>query len=142
MNKKICEDCKREYDPTGKNQRRCKPCGIIREKEYNKEYDKQHYSKNREKIKKHRCSSGHKKHFNLTEDQYNAMFAAQNGSCAICGKHQTTFSRSLAVDHCHQTTTVRGLLCTKCNLMLGLAGENGDDIDILLSAIRYLTLRK
>jgi hypothetical protein len=41
----------------------------------------------------------------------------------------------LAVDHCHQTDRVRGLLCSKCNLLIGLAKE---DPTILKTAASYL----
>ena len=40
------------------------------------------------------------------------------------------------VDHCHDTKKVRGLLCAKCNTLLGMAK---DDVSILQNAITYLT---
>ena len=36
---------------------------------------------------------------------------------------------------CHTTDEIRGLLCNKCNLMIGHAR---DSVDILLAAIEYL----
>jgi len=63
------------------------------------------------------------------------MFNEQKGCCAICSKHQTTLKRSLAVDHCHATGKVRGLLCQKCNSLIGY-GE--DNVEILTSSIRNL----
>jgi hypothetical protein len=41
------------------------------------------------------------------------------------------------VDHNHKTGAVRGLLCCKCNFILGHAD---DDVGILRRAISYLTL--
>jgi hypothetical protein len=41
----------------------------------------------------------------------------------------------LAVDHCHTTGKIRGLLCSKCNPALGAFNDN---IEILNSAIKYL----
>lgn len=41
----------------------------------------------------------------------------------------------LHVDHCHQTGKIRGLLCQKCNMALGLLN---DSVEILETAIRYL----
>lgn len=64
------------------------------------------------------------------------MVAAQNGVCAICGNGETSKrQRSLSVDHDHETGAVRGLLCNRCNPMLGYAR---DDIAILQAAISYL----
>ena len=64
---------------------------------------------------------------------YNAVLEAQKGGCAICGKPPGT--RRHAIDHCHQTGMLRGVLCTNCNLMLGLSR---DSIFILSKAIAYL----
>ncbi len=68
-------------------------------------------------------------------DEYNQMFADQGGCCAICGKHQTEFKKSLAVDHNHETGKVRALLCVNCNLGVGCFK---DDSSLLQAAIRYL----
>jgi hypothetical protein len=46
------------------------------------------------------------------------MLANQNGVCKICNKPCKS-GKSLAVDHCHETGRVRGLLCAKCNTNLG-----------------------
>jgi len=129
MKNKICknEDCRVEYTPTGKNQKYCRSCGETNEKKKSAEWDKRNYKQygRLKRIKK----------YGLTEEQYNQLFADQKGCCAICGKHQTEFSRSLAIDHCHTTEEVRGLLCKDCNLMLGFAK---DKVEILLAAIEYL----
>lgn len=46
-----------------------------------------------------------------------AMLWHQKGRCEICG---TLGDAKLGLDHCHQTGQVRGLLCTSCNLTVGL----------------------
>lgn len=61
--------------------------------------------------------------FGISLGDYNSMFAAQNGCCAICNRHQSEFKRALAVDHNHETGEVRSLLCGCCNTMLGNAME-------------------
>lgn len=53
------------------------------------------------------------KTYGINEDQYRAMFAAQDGRCAICARRPRR--RRLAVDHDHNTGQVRGLLCFTCN---------------------------
>jgi hypothetical protein len=57
------------------------------------------------------------KSYGLTVEDYDAMLARQDGTCAICLKIPT---RRLCVDHCHDTRIVRKLLCLKCNTGLGL----------------------
>lgn len=49
----------------------------------------------------------------LTEAEYNAMFAEQNGVCAICSQPSDI---ALSIDHDHATGKVRGLLCKACNV--------------------------
>ncbi len=56
-----------------------------------------------------------KRLYGILPEQYDAMFAAQNGCCAICLRSETQIGRRLHVDHCHDTGTVRKLLCGNCN---------------------------
>lgn len=82
----------------------------------------------KECIARHRAQKVYK----LTDSKYGQMFTNQNGLCAICnGK----CNRRLAVDHDHKTGKVRGLLCIRCNFLLGYAKDNEE---ILENAILYL----
>lgn len=47
-------------------------------------------------------------------------------SCQVCGSDDR-----LVIDHCHTTGTVRGVLCTPCNLILGHAKDNPDTLRAL-----------
>lgn len=76
-----------------------------------------------------------KKHYGLTEDQYNEMVASQNGRCAICAT-DSPGKRRWHVDHCHKTGKIRGLLCGLCNSMLGCARDNPET---LKGGIEYLS---
>jgi len=58
------------------------------------------------------------KPFGLTPEIYEEMLREQGGVCGLCLKPPAA-KRRLAVDHCHQTNRVRGLLCHNCNLRLG-----------------------
>ena len=79
--------------------------------------------------------------YGLTIEEYDEMFKRQNGLCAVCGKpetfcHQDTkVPTRLSVDHSHDTGKVRGLLCRKCNQLIGFADDN---TNILLNAMTYL----
>ena len=57
--------------------------------------------------------------FGISLEKYNEMFAAQNGCCKTCCRHQSELSKILVVDHCHDNGQVRGLLCDYCNRLLG-----------------------
>jgi hypothetical protein len=63
-----------------------------------------------------------KKAYGVTQDQYNAKLKEQAGSCAIC---LVVTDKVLAVDHCHGTGQVRGLLCNLCNLGLAAIERDG-----------------
>lgn len=78
--------------------------------------------------------------YGITIEEYDLWWEAQGGVCAICaqpefrkGKDGTV--HSLHVDHDHDTGVIRGLLCTKCNVLLGLAK---DDPQLLEDARTYL----
>lgn len=68
--------------------------------------------------------NGHlKKKFGITLEEYEALFVAQGGVCAICHRPETSRYRDtvrlMAVDHNHETQKIRGLLCSWCNLAIG-----------------------
>jgi hypothetical protein len=74
--------------------------------------------------------------YGLTVERYEALLAAQDGKCAICGTTDPGNGHSrMPVDHDHGTGRVRGLLCHPCNQAIGLLG---DDMELLKKAIHYL----
>tara|TARA_B100001057_G_scaffold133155_1_gene132593 strand:- start:338 stop:772 length:435 start_codon:yes stop_codon:yes gene_type:complete len=78
--------------------------------------------------------------FGISLDQYNDMLKKQNNRCMVCNQLETRRSnkggiRFLAVDHCHTTGKVRGLLCGNCNVALGLLNEDRDRIQKLIEYI-------
>ena len=88
--------------------------------------------------KKHRAKTLHQNwirqigRLGCTPELYAKLLLEQCGVCKICGKSQ---SRNLAVDHCHKTGEIRGLLCSTCNTGLGCFG---DDKEMLTKALEYL----
>lgn len=90
--------------------------------------------------------NGHlKRKFGITVEDFKKMQSEQNGVCKICGKSETRLKKGsdkiadLAVDHCHKTGQVRGLLCFKCNSSIG---KLGDSVELLQKAIDYLNSHK
>lgn len=73
------------------------------------------------------------KKYKIKATEYANMFRCQEGKCAICG--ETTPGDNLHIDHNHETGDVRGLLCMKCNTLIGLAREK---TSVLQEAISYL----
>jgi hypothetical protein len=81
--------------------------------------------------------------YGLTVDQYEEMYEAQGGKCAICEQAETSLGNNgeikmLAIDHDHETGKVRGLLCNNCNRAIGLLK---DDVEVLLNAVAYLRFK-
>lgn len=79
--------------------------------------------------------------YGLTPEAFAAMVEAQDGKCAICRQPETALDaktqapKALAVDHCHDSKKVRGLLCWRCNTTLGKV----EDSTVLLGEmIAYL----
>ena len=76
--------------------------------------------------------------FGISAAELESLHQSQGGRCAICGDEQSAKStkvRRLAVDHCHRTGKVRGLLCLNCNTGLG---RFKDMPELLLNAVNYL----
>lgn len=76
-------------------------------------------------VRKHRERKYGLAKYKITEADYDGMLREQNYVCAICKQpekikdHNTKKLKLLAVDHCHDTNKVRGLLCTNCNIGIG-----------------------
>ena len=130
---KVCIKCNTEKELTEFNKHKrskdgyqyyCKKC--------DREIVNQWKKENPNAIKNHKLK--HK--FGISIEQYNEMYTIQNGCCAICNEHQDSFSKALAVDHCHTTGKIRGLLCSKCNVGIG---HFNDDVSKVLNAVAYLT---
>jgi DNA-directed RNA polymerase subunit M/transcription elongation factor TFIIS len=73
------------------------------------------------------------KKYGMTLDDYHSMLESQNFSCKICGSNKKFYR--LAVDHCHKTGKVRGILCQGCN---GFLGHARDDVSFLQKMICYI----
>jgi protein-arginine kinase activator protein McsA len=71
----------------------------------------------------------------MTPYFYHILLQMQDYRCSIC-RIPYEHVREFAIDHCHKTEAIRGLLCMKCNTGIGLLSE---DTRILGRAIQYLT---
>lgn len=137
--KKFCYGCKQYINSSEfVEKRRCATCVVLRPSGTKLAYRKQ---LSPEKRKEYDREKNLWTYFGMTSDEYEAILKLQGGVCAICGMREKAtdhFSgqpRPLAVDHNHQTGTVRGLLCFKCNAGIGMFNE---DHRILVRASEYL----
>jgi hypothetical protein len=68
-----------------------------------------------------------KNRYGITAEQFDAMY--KNAVCAGCSVAKNAPTRLhkngsiLAIDHCHKTGKVRGLLCHDCNLAISAAQD-------------------
>lgn len=78
-----------------------------------------------------------KRKYNINLEDYNRMLKEQNGVCKVCGtsKISGVSDKYFSVDHCHKTGKVRGLLCSPCNIALGIVKDN---VETLENLIKYL----
>lgn len=123
--KKFCEKHNQKHELTPDGQFVCREC-------------KRLYAINYRANVKHKLYRRLKK-FSLTVEEYNELWARTDGKCYICNLPETKIVMNnaidIAIDHCHITGKVRGLLCHYCNTGIG---HFKDDIELLHSAIRYL----
>lgn len=75
--------------------------------------------------------------YGITSEWFEARMAAQGQACATCRKPFCWSNKQTKphIDHCHSSGTVRGILCNRCNTVLGLVG---DQSEILASLAGYL----
>lgn len=110
---------------------RCKPCAIEAAAESQirrREKDPTAFLKRQAEVsRKHTYQK-----YGITQEQVNEMGESQNWCCYICNRD---ISKKYHLDHNHKTMSARGLLCSRCNLALGLFEES---ISSLLKAIFYL----
>lgn len=119
---KTCNKCglRKPANEFSKNKRLS--CGLEQHcKECKRQMSKDHYHRKHVRLRR----------YGITHEQYKRLEQEQQGRCAIC----RTGNEPLVIDHDHETGTVRGLLCQRCNLLVGHAN---DDVEVLENAKRYI----
>ncbi len=135
---KKCSQCHQKKARTQFNRNSSKRDGLDYTcRECRESYRLYWYEKNHAKVR----DKDMYRRYGITKEEYDLLLEKQNGVCAIFKQLETkTVKRSgrvwpLAVDHNHETGHIRGLLCSRCNRVLGLVKE---DAQILQSMIEYL----
>lgn len=76
--------------------------------------------------------------YGLSLESFEAMKVAQGGLCALCGESplvQVSGKSALEVDHDKRTGRVRGLLCKRCNVLLGMVDDDPDRLARIAAAV-------
>lgn len=112
-------------------------------KECNKAKARQNYRDNPDRVRAYEKQNrdhrerNYRSKYGIGVADYDEMLERQGGVCAACKKpERRTQTENLAVDHCHSTGVVRGLLCSNCNRALGLLN---DDPEIIAGLLEYLS---
>jgi len=116
--------------------KRCPKCG---EKDLTKFYKTSCYCRScqREATRNTRLAK-----LGMTRKEYLDILHGQLGACAICKDQEKPVQgtqRGLHMDHDHVTGKRRGILCSRCNQVLGRCKE---DIALLKSMIAYIEQHK
>jgi Autographiviridae endonuclease VII len=107
----------------------CKTCNT----EAAKAYQKERVAREPDAYRKYEWPSKLKSYYGITVLEYHRLLAEQGGGCAICEsktpqvgsrKYKKNVRLAFDVDHDHKTGKVRGLLCTRCNRLVGLANDD------------------
>lgn len=72
--------------------------------------------------------------YKTTPEYIKGLLEKQDYKCAVCSKELKEDNHTV-IDHCHNTKRIRGMLCRKCNIGLGMFG---DDPEIVHKALEYL----
>ena len=135
-----CAKCRSKAERTVN----CGKCGAVRDGSHStycracyRAYSAEWVKKNPEKAALKSRRRTLMANFGLTIPEWDAMFVAQEGRCAVCRTDKVSGLGNFAVDHCHVTGKVRALLCGRCNTAMGMVG---DDSARLRALADYLDL--
>lgn len=79
--------------------------------------------------------------YGMTVEDRDEMLARQGGKCAICRSSEPRSKRGWHTDHDHETGAVRGVLCLRCNVRLGMVEKDPSrvkDREFVAAALQYL----
>jgi hypothetical protein len=100
----------------------------------------QNYQDNREERLAYAKANGRpsmlRSKYGLSVDDWNEIFEGQDKKCAICASDTPAGKRGWFVDHCHDTGLVRGILCTRCNSLIGAAKDSAATLQALMGYLK------
>lgn len=76
--------------------------------------------------------------YGMSHPEFETMLRSQNNCCALCDEAlKMSGPTGLNIDHCHVTGKIRGIVCHKCNMMLGFV-DKGDWFNKLQRVANYI----
>ena len=87
----------------------CKPCWNVKAMDY--------YRANKERLKVGKREYHYRVTYGITHAEFIKM-QKEAGGCEVCGSTKTV------LDHCHDSSLIRGILCNPCNQALGMLKDN------------------
>ena len=123
---------RRQYGRKGLQHPHCIPCKKEYDRQRNLLPEKKEFNKWRDIQKK----------YGMSKDEWFWMYKEQGRECGMCSRELSINrngsdpnSLSACIDHDHETNKIRGMLCNRCNVLLGFAD---DDVNLLQLGIIYL----
>jgi hypothetical protein len=132
-----CKECAKEAQKIFVNTER----GRTYKREYQSEWIKKH-PEIKKKVHQRSVENGTawrywlKKKYNITPEDWEAIFNSQNRMCAICSTITPNGRGKWHLDHNHITGRIRGILCSNCNRIVLPVIENYNNL--LKNAQDYL----
>lgn len=128
---KFCPECKTDKpapefpirSTSGKLYAYCKPCNSARAQKWAAENKERKAATNaawherrRDHVKVQARQGHYMRRYGIPHSDVLAMLEKQNSRCAICCTEVT--EETLVVDHCHDSSRIREILCNRCNISL------------------------
>ena len=131
---KPCPQCGYKHR---QNRSLCNKCYFLipKNREKRRLIYKNYRKNNLERVKEIQRRSKFKGRYGITVFDFEEIFKKQGYKCKICGIMKLDLKELFCLDHNHNNSKIRGVLCKSCNSGLGFFK---DDINRLKEAIKYL----
>jgi len=74
--------------------------------------------------------------YNISQEEFDTFLESQESGCRLCGN--SISGKKAVVDHSWSTGEIRGIVCYRCNILLGHMGDNLSDL--FTKCLAYLKL--
>lgn len=160
MDPKVCSKCKIKlpksnfYQRTGAKSQHsaCKTCERTMAKDWYERNKGRATAKMREwrlqnidAVKKYRADNRQRHYrqelvrkYGVESTWFDEQLQRQDNACQCCGKTFQWGNKQTTphVDHCHISKAVRGVLCNRCNTVIGLCKDDGKLLSIIAGYLR------